>query len=419
MSVSNLYATASNGSKFIKQDKIEVDNLIVDTTLTINGGTVINDGITIFGRDNANAELNMNFDANALDCIGSTTGLNFETIDKELGSVICENSSATAGSVIASKISIKPAIPNGATPVISDMLSVGKDLLTTEVGVFAKTAFGAGIAGALGITNVEDYLASSAGKAYKFTLPIVGGNDNLSLVADQIAPIGFPGSAPSVVSSKTVLSVKPVGPTLAPTNYDLYLGDTSVASPNVLVEGSGGSGRVFDSLYNVPNGMVLPSASDFSTPATGANPNITITAPFCMSGPVVVNSGLLIPTQSTNFKAGPYMVQVVITVDNTANTVITPGEFFRLDIYDNIAPENRYYAGVLVIPSDDLKVPTAPTNTLYPTNTYVYTTVVWFSGPSPTFDPYIQFYLQSDGTASQTSKLPNAQISIFPMTASF
>lgn len=252
MSVSNLYATTPiSGVKYIKQDKIEVDNLIVDESLVVNGPTVYDGGVVINGRDNANVELVMNFDANALACIGSTTGMNFETLDENLGAVICENSSATAGSTVSSKISIKPAIWDGANPVISDMLSVGKDLLTTEVGVFAKTCFGAGLSGNLGITNIEDYVATSTGKVYRFNMPPVGApNENLSLVADQIAPSGGAGSPPSVVSTKVVLAVKPVGPASAPTKYDLYLGDSSTDTPNVLVEGTAGNGQVYDTLYN-------------------------------------------------------------------------------------------------------------------------------------------------------------------------
>ena len=311
MSVSNLYATASNGSKFIKQDKIEVDNLIVDTTLTINGGTVINDGITIYGRDSPNVELNMNFDANALACIGSTTGMNFETIDKELGSVICENSSATAGSVIASKISIKPAIPNGATPVISDMLSVGKDLLTTEVGVFAKSAFGAGVAGALGITNIEDYASASTGKAYKFALPVAGGSDVLTLVADQIAPSGGAGSPPTVVSSKNLMTIAPDGPASAPTSYSVAIGDITDATPLVAVQGSAGVGQIYDSRYNLP-------AKNF----------LTLFSP---------TNGILVSGGPVNFieevqQTGMYLLTFVIELNSIA-TVGTDNIEYSLDIY--------------------------------------------------------------------------------------
>jgi hypothetical protein len=311
MSVSNLYATASNGSKFIKQDKIEVDNLIVDTTLIINGGTVINDGVTIYGRDNPNVELNMNFDANALACIGSTTGMNFETIDKELGSVICENSSATAGSVIASKISIKPAIPNGATPVISDMLSVGKDLLTTELGVFAKSAFGAGVAGALGITNIENYASASTGKVYKFSLPSAGGSDVLTLVADQIAPSAGAGSPPAVVSSKNLMTIAPDGPASAPTSYSVAIGDITDATPLVAVQGSAGVGQIYDSRYNLP-------AKNLQYILVGPGANLLVSG-----GPVNI---VYTPQQT-----GLYLFSFVIELNSTA-TIGTDDIEYSLDI---------------------------------------------------------------------------------------
>lgn len=261
MSVSNLYATAPNGTKFIKQDDIEVNNLTVDDVLLINGGTAINGGLTIYGKDDANAELSMNFDDDALDCIGSTTGIHFETLDEVLGAIVAENSSAVAGSTIASKIVVKPAIWDGASPIETEMLSVGKDLLTTEVGVIARSTFGAGIEGALGITNVEDYAAADTGKVYKFTLPIAGGTDILTLKADQIAPSGGAGSPPSVVSSKSILSVAPVGPVDAPLEYSVSLGDTSSLLPIVQVQGSSGVGSVYDTKYNIPDGMILDRKS--------------------------------------------------------------------------------------------------------------------------------------------------------------
>jgi hypothetical protein len=428
MSVSNLYASGPNG-KYINQKEIVVDNLTVNNLLTVEGGTIYEGGIQVNGANDPTKEIILNINEDVLTSIGDTTGVNFEALDGagapvNLGAVIVENSSATAGSVIASKISIKPAIPNGATPVISDMLSVGKDLLTTEVGVFAKTAFGAGIAGALGITNVEDYVATDAGKVYKFTLPVVGGNDNLSLVADQIAPSGGAGSPPSVVSSKTVLAVKPVGPAEAPTGYDVYLGDTSDADPNVLVEGSGGAGRVFDSLYNAPDAMVLPLASDAQVPA-----GFTITTPSYLTPFIATNSSPLNNTtgqlsifiNSTTLRTAPYMLQLVIDT-GVAGTVLTPNEAFEIRVRDNIGGGQIYFGSDMVIGTNVLSTSPVGEALVYPTRKQVFSTVFWVNKDQtlPTVpNPIVEFFIRGPNPNTSTSNLPagSVQLAFFPMSA--
>jgi hypothetical protein len=280
MSVSNLYAVGVSGAKFIKQDRIEVDNLRVDKTLIVNGTTEYDGGIVVNGFNDPTKEIVMNINDDVFDTIGDTTGINFEVQtgsgpifnSQSLGSVVCENSSAVAGSVVASKIAVKPAIPNGATPVISEMLCVGKDLLTTEVGVLARSAFGAGLDANLGITNIEDYASASTGKVYKFNLPSAGGSDVLTLEASQIAPSGGAGSPPSVLSTKVLMTIAPDGPAGNPTSYGVAIGDITDASPLVTVQGSSGNGIVYDTRYNPIGGPFVGIGGSSFQLLTSASP---------------------------------------------------------------------------------------------------------------------------------------------------
>lgn len=307
MSVSNLYATTPQGVKFIDQRQIVVDDLTVNELLTVEGGTIYEGGIQVNGNNDPAKEIIMNINEQVLTSIGDTTGINFEALDGpttvNLGAVVMENSSAVAGSTIASKISVKPATWDGASPIVSEMLCVGKDLLTTELGVFAKPCFGAGLAGNLGITNIEDYPAASTGKVYRFSLPNAGGTDVLTLMADQIAPSAGAGSPPAVISSHRLLTINPDGPALAPTSYDIAIGDVGAVEPLVAVQGASGVGQIYDTKYNPIGGPYVGLTAGYPTAplATSAVPltglyTPTKTGPHAVSFQVFLNSSATIGT---------------------------------------------------------------------------------------------------------------------------
>ena len=177
------------------------------------------------------------------------------------------------------------------------------------------------------------------------------------------------------------------------------------------------TGRVYDEVYNpIPSqaGMMLPLPSDFEDAAPNANNSITTETPWVASGPINANGLVEFFIKDSVAKAGPYMIQVIFTVD--AASVITAGEFIRLEMYDNVMPKPRYFGGVLVIPTDNLKPPTLPTSTYYPTNTYVYNTTVWLDPSRVGFDPFIWCYLQKEGNpTTQTTSITNCQIAVYPM----
>jgi hypothetical protein len=164
-------------------------------------------------------------------------------------------------------------------------------------------------------------------------------------------------------------------------------------------------------------GMSLSNATDFGNVAPTANPTINLENPWVVEGPldVSINDGLIeFFIKPAIAKTGPYMIQIVFTVD--AASVITPGEFIRLDMFDNVTPQTRYFGGVMVIPTDNLKAPSAPTNANYPTNTFTYNTVVWLDTSRVSFDPFIWLYIQQGaGVSPQTTKISNCQIAVYPM----
>jgi hypothetical protein len=210
---------------------------------------------------------------------------------------------------------------------------------------------------------------------------------------------------------------------ISPDATTVTVGNDFTTTPVLQLSGLVGAAvttsKVYDEIYNplpaLP-GMSLSNATDFEDVAPTANPTINSENPWVVEGPLDGPSAGLLEffIKDAVAKTGPYMIQIVFTVD--AASVITPGEFIRLDMYDNVSPQTRYFGGVMVIPTDNLKAPSAPTNVYYPTNTFTYNTVVWLDTSRVSFDPFIMLYIQQGAVVgSQTTKISNCQIAVYPM----
>jgi len=412
MSVANLFNNDPLGYQ------IDQPNLTVENLLKVKGDAEVDGRLTAvtLGVDN------LNLFTSQEPYTGGSATLNYQNPDFSLGQITAVDTSVPPNGIYYSKLEMKPQL-NDSTP---ELFFVGRDAnpdnSTRQIGAFVRSRRTVApnpiftTEARLGLTNVEpDGLPPIlAGQTYAFRLPQSGVTDTLTLT-------GFDNTGDS--SAHDVLVVTPSG-ARPYAEYAVALGDAQSATPVVEVQGSAGNGQVYDSVYNVPTGMILPSLSEFNentlVNTTFNTPSYLLPYTAQNTASIDKNGGMEFFWKTPLTRTAPYMIQIVIECG--AGTVLGANETFNLTIKDNLTEGQTYFGGDISIPTSALSVSPVGEVDIYPTRKFVFSSVVWLNKDQTaptTADPTVIFILRGANPNVSTSVLPAGavKIAIFPMVS--